>query len=394
MSLVLFGGNLYTPDFIEDGAVLIRGHEILAAGDRSQVLSHDEARNAELIDIQGKIISPGLIDLQINGAGGADFTANPVPSSLRTIAGLLPKFGCTSFLPTLLSASNETILTALQATRWLRDNPGNGAQTLGLHVEGPFLNLDRAGAHDINLIREPSMIDLNQWLQEAPGDLRLLTLAPEIPGSAKLIRQASQNGVRISLGHSVATYQEVMSAWDHGASIVTHLFNAMKTVSAREPGIIGAIFDHDQFVTTIIADGIHVHPALLRATIGVLGSERVVLVTDSMSPMGTKIERFHLGTRVVEVRGGACYLEDDTLAGSVLSMDQAIRNIVRWVDLPLADTFRLGTVNPARAIGVEASKGTLTPGKDADIVVWTQSLEVESVFIRGIPTYQHTGLSQ
>ena len=164
MSLVLFGGNLYTPDFIEDGAVLIQGHEILAAGDRSLVLSHDEARNAELIDIQGKIISPGLIDLQINGAGGADFTANPVPSSLRTIAALLPKFGCTSFLPTLLSASNETILTALQATRWLRDNPESGAQTLGLHVEGPFLNLDRVGAHDINFIREPSMIDLNQWL--------------------------------------------------------------------------------------------------------------------------------------------------------------------------------------------------------------------------------------
>ena len=238
------------------------------------------------------------------------------------------------------------------------------------------------------------MIDVNRWLQEASGGLRLLTLAPEIPGSSKIIREASQRGVRISLGHSSATYQEVMSAWNHGASIVTHLFNAMKTVSAREPGIIGAIFDHDQFVATIIADGVHVHPALLRSTIKIMGSERVVLVTDSMSPMGTNIERFHLGARVVEVRDGACYLEDDTLAGSVLSMDQAVRNVVRWADLPLADAFRLGTVNPARAIGVESSKGTLAPGKDADIVVWTHDLEVELAFIRGIPTYQRTGMSQ
>ncbi len=394
MSLVLFGGNLYTPDFIEDGAVLIHGHKILAAGDRSQVLSNDEAKNAELIDIQGKIISPGLIDIQINGAGGADFTGNPFPSSLQTITRLLPEFGCTSFLPTLLSASNETILTALQATRWLRDNPESGAQTLGLHVEGPFLNLERAGAHNTNLIREPSMIDLNRWLQEAAGDLRLLTLAPEIPGASTLIREASQRGVRISLGHTAATYQEVMSAWDQGASIVTHLFNGMKAISAREPGIIGAIFDHDQFIATIIADGIHVHPALLRATIGIMGSERVVLVTDALSPVGTNIERFHLGTRVVEVRGGACYLEDGTLAGSILSMDQAIRNVVRWVDLPLADAFRLGTINPARAIGVESSKGSLTAGKDADVVIWTQSLEVELVFTRGLATYQRSGLSQ
>ena len=226
-----------------------------------------------------------------------------------------------------------------------------------------------------------------RWLEASGGALRLLTLAPELPGASEVIREAVQRGVTVAVGHTAATYEQTASAADLGASLVTHLFNAMGGLTAREPGAAGAALDLDALTAGIIADGVHLHPATIRAAVRAKGAERIVLVTDAMPPVGAASQEFSMLGRRVTVRDGACRLDDGTLAGSVLTMDQALRNVVEWTGLPLQDALGMATLLPARLIGAAASKGSLEAGKDADVVVLDRDLRVRLTLVGGRVVY-------
>ena len=383
MSLLLHGGDVYTPNaVVPDGAVLVRGGRIAAVGPARDVVP-PASETVQRIDVQGGIIAPGFVDLQVNGAAGVLFTEEPTSDAIDTMAAALPQFGCTSFLPTLLSCPDDVRHDALTAAAKASAGPLAGAQVLGLHLEGPFLAHDRAGAHDRSFLRLPSTADLARWLDTSNRSLRLLTLAPEPPGASEVIREAVQSGVTVAVGHTAATYDDTANAADLGASLVTHLFNATGGLTAREPGAVGAALALDSLSASIIADGIHVHPAVVRAVVRAEGPERTVLVTDAMPPVGTSAQEFSLLGRPVTVHDGACRLPDGTLAGSTLTMDQALRNVIDWTGLPLQDALGMATLLPARLIGADASKGSLETGKDADVVVLDRDLRVRLTLVAG-----------
>ena len=392
MPLLLHGGNLYTPNtVVRDGAVLVRGRRIAAVGPARDV-TPPASESVDLIDVRGGIIAPGFVDLQVNGAAGTLFTQEPTTEALTVIAAVLPQHGCTSFLPTLLSCSEEDTHWAMAAAARACADPPAGAQVLGVHMEGPFLHPDRAGAHDRRLLRSPSTADLAQWLEASDGVLRLLTLSPELPGASEVIREAVRCGLAVAVGHTAATYDESAKAAELGASLVTHLFNATGGLSAREPGVVGAALALDELSASLIADGIHLHPAVVRTAVRAKGVERVVLVTDAMPPVGAAAQEFSLLGRRVTVRDGACRLADGTLAGSTLTMDQALRNVIRWTGVSLQDALAMATLLPARLIGADASKGSLETGKDADVVVMDSDLRVLLTLVGGQVVYRSSDL--
>lgn len=366
--------------------MLVRDGRIAAVGPARDV-APPQSDDVQRIDATGCIVAPGFIDLQVNGAAGVLFTDDPTSDSLDAMAAALPQFGCTSFLPTLISCPEDAAHHALAATAKVSARPPTGAQVLGIHMEGPFLHPDRAGAHDRRHLRPPSTADVARWLEASADALRLLTLAPELPGAPEVIREAVRCGVTVAVGHTTATYEQTAQAADLGATLVTHLFNATGGLTAREPGAAGAALALDALTATIIADGIHLHPATVRTVVRAKGADRVVLVTDAMPPVGAASDEFSLLGRRVTAHDGACRLDDGTLAGSVLTMDQALRNVVEWTGLPLQDALRMATLLPAHLIGAEATKGSLEPGKDADIVVLDRDLRVLLTVVGGRVVY-------
>ena len=393
MPLLLHGGDVYTPTtVVRDGAVLVRDRRIAAVGPFRDI-APPNSDHVERIDVRGGIIAPGFVDLQINGAAGILFTEDPTAEALDAMAAVLPQFGCTSFLPTLLSCSEQATHDALAAVAKACARPPAGAQVLGVHMEGPFLHPDRAGAHDRRHLRPPSTADFARWLETSNGSLRLLTLAPELPGASEVILEAVRSGVTVAVGHTTATYDETAKAADLGASLVTHLFNATGGLSAREPGAVGAALALDALSVSLIADGVHVHPAVVRAAVRAKGAERVVLVTDAMPPVGTTAQEFSLLGRSVTVHLGACRLADGTLAGSTLTMDQALRNAIEWTGVSLQDALGMATLLPARLTGADASKGSLEAGKDADIVVMDRDLRVILTLVGGQVVYHSSDLA-
>ena len=362
--------------------MLVRDGRIAAVGPVRDV-APPASEPVERIDARGGIIAPGFVDLQVNGAAGVLFTDDPTSQAIDTMAAALPQFGCTSFLPTLLSCPDDVTHRALAAAPKASTGLTAGAQALGVHMEGPFLAPDRAGAHDRRLLRPPSTADLDRWLDVSHSALRLLTLAPELPGASEVIREAVRRGVTVAVGHTAATYDDTARAADLGASMVTHLFNATGGLTARGPGAVGAALDLDALSAGIIADGIHLHPATVRVVVKAKGPERTVLVTDAMPPVGAASHEFSLLGRPVTVRDGACRLDDGTLAGSTLTMDRALRNVVEWTGLPLHDALGMATLLPARLIGADARKGSLEVGKDADLVVLDRDLRVRLTLVGG-----------
>ena len=325
--------------------------------------------------VDAAVISPGLIDLQINGGFGFEVGADA--SALRALAARLPATGVTAFLPTLVSQPAARYPPALDAFAAARDAPG--ATPLGLHLEGPWLSAAHAGAHDRDAIEAatPALIDA----AVARGSVRLVTLAPERPGALALIQRLRAQGIVVSLGHTDASFEELTAGIDAGASMVTHLYNAMAPFGHRAPGAVGAALTDPRVVTSLIADGIHVHAAALRLARAAKGREGLVLVTDAVAPMGLGPGRFALGEQAIVSDGAAARLVADrtTLAGSTLTLDQAIRSFARLTGAPFEEALHLATLVPARLLGL-ASKGRLAAGADADLVLWSDTRQIEATY--------------
>lgn len=384
-TLLIHSGALYTPfEVIEDGALLARDGRIEWAGARAEVAK--EKADTE-IDVAGRLICPGFVDLQVNGGGGAFLTEEPSPESLERIARAHVRFGTTALLPTIITTDEATTLRALEAVREATSRPPAGARVLGSHLEGPFINPKKRGAHEERHIQPPRLELLERFLQAAGDSLRLITLAPELPGALELIAAAKEAGAAIALGHTDATLEEAQAAIDAGASAGTHIFNAMRALHHREPGVAGALLDDERVVATVIADGVHVHPSGLRIVARAKGAAGTALVTDAMPPAGTDVSSFTLGGRSVSVRDGACNLEDGTLAGSVLTMNRAVDVMHREAGVPLRECIEMATATPARVLGLQGEIGVLAPGARADVVVLNDDMSVWRVFVGGEPAY-------
>lgn len=367
------------------GSINIQNGKIINLG--KDFFPDDETEVIELPETYH--IVPGMIDVHIHGAAGAD-TMDATFNALQTIASVLPEEGTTSFLATTMTQEQNKIEKALEnAGLFIEAGQVEGtAETLGIHLEGPFISEKRAGAQPVGAIIKPDLELFKQWQELASGHIKLVTIAPEIEGSLEVISYLQEQNIIASIGHSDATYEEVVTGMKAGASHVTHLYNGMRGLHHREPGVVGASLLHDELTTELIADGIHVRPELIALTYKQKGNERVVLVTDAMRAKCLGDGQYDLGGQKVTVQNETATLKDGTLAGSIIKMSTAVKNMMQFTGCSISDIIQMTSVNPAKKLNVFDRKGSLTPGKDADIVVLDEDLEVVMTFCKGDLAYR------
>lgn len=324
------------------------------------------------------MLAPGFIDLQVNGGGGVLLNDEPTPQGMLAIARAHRRFGTTSCLPTLITDTRAKAIAAIAAAKSLAGSHG----ILGIHLEGPFISPARPGIHRRESILAATRDDL-EWLAELSGaGSSMVTLAPErVP--AGFIRTLARSGIRVSAGHSEASADTLLRSVDEGLSGVTHLFNAMPPMSAREPGIVGVALTDERLTTGIIVDGVHVDPRVVRSAFLAKNSSNIALVSDAMPTVGAELDRFELMGRQIELRHGRLTSEDGTLAGAHLDLASAVKNAVALVGFPLDDALRAASLAPARFLGIEQHRGTLSTGARADIVALTPHLDVVTTWIAG-----------
>ena len=334
------------------------------------------------------LLLPGFVDLQVNGAFGVDVATEPLRAA--ELSKALLATGTTSYLPTVISSAQslyEEVLPVLAAT-----GPSSGAEPLGVHLEGPFINVDKKGAHAAAHIVQPDPGLLAHLLDLGP--VRMVTLAPELEGAEELMTLASSRGVVVSAGHSGAPFEVAYEAFDASVAGVTHLFNAMSAMHHREPGLPGAAFAHPRVVCGLIADGLHVHPEMVALAFRMLGPDRVCLVTDAIEAAGMGDGEYRLATRTVYFDGGVPRLGSGAIAGSVLTMDEAFRNVLAFTNCTFPEAARMVSTTPARLVGEGRRKGRITPGYDADVAVLAPDLSVEAVWLGGRVAYDKEGSSR
>jgi N-acetylglucosamine-6-phosphate deacetylase len=326
----------------------------------------------------GIMLAPGFIDLQVNGGGGILLNDQPTPDAMRTIARTHRRFGTTSCLPTLISDSHAKATAAIAAAKLLAGTDG----ILGLHLEGPFISPARPGIHRSDQIRAATADDLD-WLGElSAAGSSMVTLAPEcVP--AGFVKTLAASGIRVSVGHSEAAADTLLRAVDEGLSGVTHLFNAMPAMSARQPGIVGVALTDQRLTAGIIIDGLHVDPRLVRAAFAAKHQDSIALVSDAMPTVGTEQDHFELMGRRIRLRDGRLTSENGTLAGAHLELASAVKNAVTLAGISLDDALRAASLVPARFLGIERNRGALIAGARADIVALTANLDVHTTWIAG-----------
>ena len=372
---------LYTPTKkIDNGALLIDGESISAVGSASDLPC---PAGAKRIDAQGLRLAPGFIDLQINGAFGLDFTANP--ETIWQVGENLTRFGVTAFLPTLVSSPLQTVKEAQGVLQKGSPSGYHGARPLGLHLEGPFLNPAKCGAHDPSCLLLPDLKLIQHWSPES--NVRMATLAPELPGAIQVVKKLVKQGVVVSAGHSLANFDEAQQGFAAGIRYGTHLFNAMPPLDHRHPGLAGALLVDPRPIVGMIVDGIHLHPSTISLAWRALGAQRTSLVTDAMAALGMPPGEYNLGGRSVLVDGYSARLADGRLAGSLLSLDQALRNLVAFTGCTLIEALATVTHVPAALLGLDAHFGMLVPGANADLVWLTPDMQVVQTWINGAPVY-------
>lgn len=393
-TIVLKGMQIYTEDrTIETGYIHLQDGKIIRFG---AIAECPLTEGVEVIDVPSSFKAiPGLIDIHIHGVNGAD-VMDATPEALETMAAALPKEGTTSFLATTITQSPEAIEKALQnAGDYIQGQRTSGkAEVLGVHLEGPYVNNSKAGAQPIDFIVNANIEQLEKWNRLAHQSIKVVTLAPEEPGGMEMVKYLHEHGIIASIGHSDATYEEVLQAIEAGAKHVTHLFNQMRGLHHREPGVVGAAFLQEELTAEIIADGIHVRPEMVKLAYQQKGKEGLILITDSMRAKCLKNGVYDLGGQAVTVGDGRAILHDGTLAGSILKLGHALKNMTQFTSCSLEDTIQMASVNPARQLDIFDRKGSIGIGKDADIVIVDEHLDVAMTFCRGELAYQRGGESE
>ena len=341
-------------------------------------------QGGERLDYPGCILAPGYIDIHIHGGAGHDVMYAD-SSALAVIEASMARRGVTSYLPTTVSAPEKDILRALKSLGAhidTSDKRMQRARPLGIHLEGPFISHVKRGVHPADNLLPPTPERLDRFWEASEGTLWMMTLAPELDGAMDTIKHAQQLGVISSLGHSNATFDEARQGIDVGARHATHSFNAMRALDHREPGILGAILEDDQLTADIIVDGVHIAPTVVDLFVRLKGIERTVLITDAISATGMPDGTYRLGSLEVTVHADRCE-SDGRLAGSVLTLDRAVRNVMSFTSSDLQQAVRMATFNPAQLLGISGQRGILAPGAVADVVVLTPQGQVVQTIVAG-----------
>ena len=373
------------PTLLVGSALVGPGAVVMHDGVITKVLDHIPPAGPDHVQLDSGLLSPGLVDLQVNGCFGVDL-AHATQLDWAVVRQSLARTGVTSFLPTFITAPLEDLVTLVAEARRERDDldASGVARVIGAHLEGPFLSPSHAGAHDPALMLEPTRADIERLLQGGGGALVMLTLAPELPGGLESVRQLSEAGVVISVGHTDATAAQVRAAGDAGATMITHVFNAQRGLRHREPGVPGAAFDDPRFSLGLIADLHHVADPVVRLVF-TAAAGRVVLVTDAVAAMGMPPGSYPLGgsEAIVASPGAPPRRTDSTLAGSTLTLDQAVRNVV-GLGVGRCEALLASSTTPADVVG-RKDLGRLGVGAAADLVWWDDALEVQAVWVGGVP---------
>ncbi|MBC7222829.1 MAG: N-acetylglucosamine-6-phosphate deacetylase [Anaerolineae bacterium] len=369
-------GRAYTPvQVVERAAIVVRGRHIQA------VVPWDDLSvpaDVPVVEAGHLWAAPGFVELQINGAYGCDFTQDP--DCIPALARRLPAFGVAAFLPTIVSSPPEVVRHAVDVVRRLPER-APGARVLGLHLEGPFLNPHQAGAHNPRHLRPPSLEFLAALEPLEP--VRLVTLAPELPGADEVIGELRRRGIVVAAGHTMATYDEALHALDLGVAFGTHVFNVMRPLHHREPGIVGAFLTDPRPAVGLIPDGLHVHPAVVRLIWCLKGPQGVCAVTDAMAALGMPPGRYRLGDVEVLVDETSARVPSGLLAGSILHMDQGVRNLRTFTGCTVAEALQAVTLNPARLLGMDDHLGRIAPGCLASLVLLDRDLRVLATVVEG-----------
>jgi N-acetylglucosamine-6-phosphate deacetylase len=383
MDLAILAKELYTPlERIERPVLLVQDGVIAGIG---TLLEQEAPQARRVLDLGESILVPGFIDMHIHGGAGRD-VMDASPDALPAVERLLYSHGVTSYFPTTITAPMDGTLRALehlgQEIERASENQESRARPVGIHLEGPFISHARPGVHPVADLQKPSLPLFERMWEASRGTVKVITIAPELPGARELISEATRRGVCVSMGHSDADLAQAQAGVDAGVRHATHTFNAMRPLDHRDPGIIGETLTDKRISAEIIADGIHVDPVVVRLFLRAKGAEGAVLVTDATAATGMPNGRYQLGSLEVEVKDGKC-LHDGRLAGSVLTMDRAVRNIVKFANWDLQRAVQLATLNPARTTGLTSNAGQLVAGAPADIVALNASGEVVKTIVRG-----------
>ncbi|WP_256761158.1 N-acetylglucosamine-6-phosphate deacetylase [Cohnella sp. WQ 127256] len=383
----IINARIVTPSgVIEDGSILVEDGIITNIGSNTDADANEvkaSLHSIETIDVQGSWIIPGFIDVHVHGGAGHDFMeADEV--GIEAITKFHASNGTTSLLATTLTASREDLTAVIERVRSFMSTSMPYTQIVGVHLEGPFVNVKWKGAQNPDFIIPPQQDWLEEWVTRFPGILKIQTLAPESEGALEYIRKLDQHGIVPSCGHTDATYDQIIAAADNGLRHAVHTFNAMKPLHHREPGTVGAVLTDDRITAEVIADGHHVHPAGIKLITRAKGTHNVILVTDAMSAAGMPDGEYNLGGLPVHMTCGVARLkESGSLAGSTLTMINAVRYLVREVGVSIEEASRMASANPARQLGIDSTTGTLEVGKAADFLQLDGTLDIQTIWIGG-----------
>ncbi|MBA2174210.1 N-acetylglucosamine-6-phosphate deacetylase [Halobacillus locisalis] len=373
---------------IAESETISNGTVVIKNGVIEKVIKGSWVEEGPVIDGEGMTLLPGFIDVHIHGANGHD-VMDATQEAIKGIADKLPEEGTTSFLATTMTQSLENISLAVKNVGEYIVNPSGKAEVIGIHLEGPFISPEKAGAQHPGHIMKPSVEQFQHWQKESHNCIRLVTMAPEVEGGILFISQISESGVVCSIGHTNATFEQANEAVEHGARHVTHLYNQMSGIHHREPGVVGAAFMNPQLMVEMIVDHIHSHSEAVRLAFQNVGPERAILVTDAMRAKCLPEGTYDLGGQDVVVKDGEARLIDHTLAGSILTLDEAVRKMKSLASM--SEIALMSSANPAKQIGVYDRKGSISEGKDADLVLMNEEGRIVLTLCRGEIAYDGRG---
>ena len=368
----LINGEIYT------GEGIVKNKAIIIDGNRVEALVDEIPKDIKVIDLQGKIVAPAFIDLQLNGCGGVLFNDEISLETLRIMNETNIKTGTTSYLPTLITTTDENIEKALKLVEENENLEEIGV--LGLHIEGPYISIPKKGIHNPDYIRVMSDEIIHKIAKFGSRVTKIMTIAPE---NAKVehLKELKDSGINLSIGHTNATYEEALEKVEY-FKMATHLFNAMSSFTSREPGVIGAIFENKSLYTGIIVDGVHSHYGSVKIAKDIL-KEKLFLVTDAVAPVGTNMESFMFEGNKVLYKDGKCISPDGTLGGSALTMIEGVQNLVKHVGVSLEEALLMASTYPAKAIRVDDKYGYIKEGYIADLVVLDKELNISNMIVKG-----------